>query len=193
MPKHSARTRREHLEAITDPRQRAVAAAADECVRVFLPDAEGLPPGLRLVEQSASPDGDPAVRQRNALRLFAVGLLGCLGRALGLTWSELAGQTKGCRTQVPDLEPLHRNTVVGASALFETLRTSRCELGEMAAARYRAVLAECRRQIREKRRGRVRASGRRPAGGRVRVTARGLALPVPPRDPDGEDLSASAE
>lgn len=180
----TGRRRREVLEAIADPRQRALAGRADEVVRLFL--SGDLPVGERLVEGPPS-GGDPDARGRNYLRLFALGALGTLGKELGLSWSEMNGLTVGGRTQVPDLAGLHRNTVVQASELFEALISQAAgprpsELAVLAAERYRQLLRDCKADLR------AICSGREPGPVTRRPRRRSPTAEVE----SGDDLSPVA-
>ena len=127
------------LDKIVCPRQRAVAARIGDLGDLFSSTFRALPYGERLTLEGAAVDGPTRVRA--AMRMFLVGAVFALGKSLGLPGRALRGGQKG-RTEIVDLRVVHYQTILSGHVGFEGLCHDAGEIGQLVAARFRAVRAQ---------------------------------------------------
>ena len=106
---------RSWVDAVKDPRQRALARAIPDICAVFGVSASDL--GARTASK-----GDKLAVVRGAHRKFAIGMIAHAGRALTLHWNDMHARVQGeaqpGTTEILDLAPIHRHSLSQFSAQF---------------------------------------------------------------------------
>lgn len=119
------------VDAIEDPRQRAVARRIPEIMGLF---------GLRAADVREERAGDDASDlNARALRMPAIGTIGRLLRGLGLKWNACSEST----TSILDLKRIHHSTMWLAVGRAEAFAEHAGDLG----LAYEAGLAAIRKRV----------------------------------------------